>query len=167
MQAAPRAKRRKWDDTGSGSPAAATAPPAAGGGGFTVPAEYAVRPAGQGAHHTAAASGPQFQPAGGNGGPIAGIPINADVIARAQQGAAAAMEKINRVHCPVQRACSICQSDFNQSAAHSYSSAVVLRVVAMRVVAMCIMLRRSVQQRERHSSWESRCRLGSTLRCRI
>lgn len=115
MQAAPRAKRRKWDDTGSGSPAAATAPPVAGVGGFTVPAEYAVRPAGQGAHHTAAASGPQFQPAGGNSGAIPGQLINADVIARAQQGAAAAMEKINRVHCPVQKACSISQLYFSQS----------------------------------------------------
>jgi len=90
MQPAPRAKRRKWDDTGSGSPAAAaaaTVPSAMGAPAFVVPAQYAVSPqAARGAPTSAAKSAPAAVPG----------QINADVIARAQQGAAAAMEKINR-----------------------------------------------------------------------
>lgn len=91
-------KKRKWDVAAPAGGAAGAAPGRAGIGstGAGVPAQYAGFVTGQGLVQQQQAAAPAasvvpkaaFTP---------GQPLGSDIIARAQAGAAAAMEKINRV----------------------------------------------------------------------
>ncbi len=102
-------KKRKWDVA---APTASAQAPAAGvlgragiGAGAGIPAQYTGFVTGQGpveAKPPAAPPAPQLAPAPVV--PIANIkpgqPLDQELISRAQAGAAAAMEKINRARTP-------------------------------------------------------------------